>query len=124
MHAERHAVTVTTNEEGVGDGFTPAVTGRVIEVQYIKPAAGGYDDGMNLDVETEITGRKIWDEDAVNASDIIRPRVQVQNTSNADLTLDGTRIMVEPLVVANERIKISVAAGGNAKTGTFYVTVG
>ena len=118
MYAERHLVTITTDASGDGEGFTPDLTGRIISVQYVKPSSGGYADGVDFAIVGEITGQDIWTQDNVNASATVAPRQAIQTTAGV-----GGTSLFDYVVLARERVKITVDDGGNAATGSFYVTV-
>lgn len=124
MHTEEQAITVTTNGDGDGVGYTTPVRGRVLQIRYVKPDSGGFADGVDFDITLEISGVVIWDQDNVNASVTVLPRQAVQDTAGAGATYDGTRAIREPVYVADERVKIAVANGGDTTTGTFYVLIG
>ena len=119
-YAERHTVTVTTNASGAGTGYTPVVTGRIIAIIYSKT---DFADGVDFTITSETTGQTIWSQENVNASATVAPRQATHSTAGVAATYDGTRAVLAAVVVANERVKISVASGGNTKTGTFYVIV-
>lgn len=121
MYAERHAVTLTTDENGDATGYTPVVTGRVLSIRYVKT---DYAAGVDFDVTGETTGVVLWDQDDVNASATVYPRAQVHNTAGTALTYDGTRTVNEPVCLAGERVKIVVGSGGDTKTGVFHVVIG
>jgi hypothetical protein len=119
MYVTRHVVAITTAADGSGTGYTPDVNGRVLAISYVKPTTGGYADTVDFDIETELSTVKIWDEDNVTASKAVYPRAATHSTAGAASATD-----VDHIPVANERIKISVANGGDGGTGTFYVMVG
>jgi len=124
MYAERHTVTVTTDASGAGTGYTPVVTGRIINVIYTKPASGGYDDGVDFAVTLEETGQTVWDEDNVNASKTVAPRQPTHATDGtASLYASGGEPVEDYILAASERVKIAVANGGSTKTGTFTVVI-
>ena len=125
----RLSVTATTDASGdatvylpaAADTLSAAVTGRVLCFIYSKT---DFDNGVDITVTSEATGQAIVTLTNQNASGTFYPRVPVQDETGADATLDGTRKMREPVYLVNDRIKIVVAAGGNAKTGTFKSIVG
>lgn len=121
MHVERHAVAITTNGSGAGTGYTPVVSGRVLAIVYAKT---DYADGVDMTVTAEATGQAIWAQENVNAAAVVYPRAQVHDGTGTAMTYDGTRAVAEPVAVANDRVKIVVAAGGDTKSGTFHVIVG
>ncbi len=119
MHAERHRLAVTTAADGSAVAYTPVVTGAILSITYTKPGAGGFTDGVDFDVTLEATGEVLWDQDNVNASKTLRPVVA------ADLPTGAASILTErPIVAARDRVKVSIANGGDAKVGTFDVLVG
>jgi hypothetical protein len=121
MHVERHSVTVTTAADGTATGYSPVVTGRVLAVRYVKDS---YDNGVDFTITSEATGQTIWTQADVNASVITYPRAAVHDTAGVAATLDGTRAMRDAVPVANERVSIAIAQGGNVKSGTFIILVG
>jgi len=121
MYAKTHTVVVTTDGDGDGTGYTPTVTGRVLQIRYVKT---DYAANPDFDVTLETSGVVVWDEDDVDASKTICPRQAVHGTDGAAAEYAAGFPREEPIVVAAERIKIVVAGGGDTKTGTFHVTVG
>jgi len=125
MYAEKHIVSITTDENGDGVGYTPPVTGRILSIRYIEPDTGGYSAGVDFDVEGETSGIVIWSEDSVDASVTISPR-QATHTTAGVAALYGSEgeAVLDYIVLAQERVKITVDDGGNGGTGTFIVIVG
>ncbi len=124
-YAQAHTVTITTAADGTGTGYTPTVTGKILNVRYTKATSGGYDDGIDIDVETEATGQTIWSQDDVNATALVAPRQATHSTAGvASLYAAGGEPVEDYIYACNERIKISVGSGGEVKTGTFLVIVG
>jgi len=116
MHAERKTVTVTTDAAGDAEEYSVVVNGRVLEIVYTK---SDFAAGVDFTITTESTAQNLWVEADVNASKVCRPRPLCQDAAGADLAAEYS-----PVVVAEERIKIVVANGGNAKNGTFQIVVG
>jgi len=76
-------------------------------------------------VTGETTGLAIWAELNVNASATRAPRQPTHSTAGAAALYAGSGTAVlDYVAVAQERIKVVVADGGNAKTGTVHITVG
>jgi hypothetical protein len=122
MYAERHVVTLTTDGAGAATGYTPVVSGRVIEIRYVKT---DYDNGVGFTITSEGTGETIWTEAAVNASATRAPRQAVHSTAGAAaLYAAGGAAVTDHVVLAQDRVKIVVASGGAAKTGAFHVVIG
>lgn len=121
MYAERHTVTLTTDANGAATGFTPVVTGRVLGIRYVKD---DFANGVDFTITAEATGENLWIEENVNASKSVYPRAQVHDLAGVGRTYDGTRTVGEPVTIANDRVKIAIAQGGNTKSGTFHVLIG
>lgn len=114
MRLTRVSVPVLTNAEGSATAYTPALNGVVRSVRYIKPTSGGLDAGSDIDIVTDKGAVVVWDKDDLAASAVIYPMVQAQDNTGADVA--GS---YAPIPVCDERIKITVANGGNAGVGTF-----
>lgn len=119
-YAERHSVTITVDASGDGTGYSPAVSGRITSIQYVKT---DYANGVDFTVTLEATGEAIMIGTDVNASANYYPRVGVTDAAGAAATLDGTRLLRDCVIAANDRVKIVVASGGVSKTGTFRIVV-
>ena len=106
-------VSVTTDASGDATEYTPApISGAIYAIEYNK---SNFDTGVDFTITAETSGTGVWTESNVDASDIARPTLLVQDQVNVDTTQrDFVRLF-------NERLKIVVAAGGNAKTGEFLV---
>ena len=125
MFVERHEVAVTTAVGGAGTGYTRVVSGRILAIRYVKdPTATAYAAGVDFAITSEATGANIWTEENVDASKTVYPRAQVHSQAGVGLTYDGTRVVAEPPLVALDRVKIAVTAGGDAKVGTFHILIG
>lgn len=125
MYAERHRVVLTTDENGDAVGYTPEIRGRVLEVVYTKPGSGGFADGVDFSLVGAFTGTPVWVEQDVNASKTVRPLAASHGTDGVAL-VDGAEavIAVAPVVLAGERLSITVDDGGSGgETGTFDVVV-
>ena len=114
MRLTRVSVAVVTDAEGNATAYTPALNGMIRSVRYIKPSSGGLDAGSNIDIVTDKGAVVVWDKDNLATSAVIYPMVPAQNNKGADVA--GS---YAPIPVCDERIKITVANGGNAGTGTF-----
>ena len=114
MRLTRVSVAVVTDESGDAVVYTPALNGIIRSVQYIKPAEGGLDNDSDIDIVTDKGAVVVWDKDNLAASAVIYPMVPAQDNKGADVA--GS---YAPIPVCDERIKITVANGGNAGAGTF-----
>jgi len=120
-YAEKHTVSLTTDSGGDATGFTPVVTGKVISISYVKT---DYDNGVDFTITTEDSLQNLWVESDVNAAKAVAPRQPTHDTIGAASLYAAAGEPVEDHIYAvQERIKIVVAQGGNAKTGAFTVIV-
>ena len=120
-YPQKFDVTVATIADGTGTGFIEAVRGRIANIIYTKV---DFDDGVVFTITTEDSGQGVWAETAVDDSTSRAP-VQASHDTVGVASVyvaAGTAVNV-PIYVANERIKIVIASGGNVKTGTFTVIV-
>ena len=114
MRLTRVSVPVVTSSLGAAVVYTPALNGVVRSVRYIKPTSGGLDGGTDIDIVTDKGAVVVWDKDNLAASAVIYPMVPAQDNAGADVV--GS---YAPIPVCDERIKITVANGGDALAGTF-----
>lgn len=116
MYVESHIVSLTTDSGGDATGYTPFVTGKILEIAYTKVDFAA---GVDIDVVGDASGIVYWSEDDVNATKTVRPAVAVHTTAGVEVS----DVYASPAAI-NERIKIVVGSGGDTKTGTFRVIVG
>lgn len=121
MYVRRVEISPITDAGGAATALTEVVTGRLHAIRYVKASAASYTDGVDFTVTVEKTGEAIMVGTDVNASATFYPRVGVTDAAGAAVTLDGTRLMRDRIAVDNDRIKFVLAAGGDTKTGTFYL---
>jgi hypothetical protein len=118
-YAERHTQTVTTATGGAATVYTPVITGRIAAIVYTKAtAAVAYASTVDFTITSDTSNQTLWSELNVNASKTARPVGVATLPSGASSTITES-----PIYVAQERVKIVLAAGGNTKQGTFTVIV-
>ena len=121
MAIRRFAVAVTTAADGSYTGYTPYLSGYVQDIEYVKT---NFTDGVDFTITGEATGRTIWTESNVNASTVRAPRQATHTTAGvASLYAAGGTAVQDRIALSRDRVKIVLASGGNATTGTFYVNV-
>lgn len=118
-YVERESTTITTATGGGATGYLGPFTGRVTWLKYTRDDMAT---GMDLDITGEDTAQEIWDEDNVSATKQVYPRAQAQDTAGGNLDTAGD-VTTSAIWLSNERIKVTVANGGNAKSGTFEVLI-
>ena len=122
-YIQRYVVTVNTDEDGNGIGHTPAVTGKVSAIHYVKDSSNAYSDGVNVAVTSEATGETILEISDVDASASFAPRQVTHTTYGAQVLYTSPNAVHDSICLANDRIKIAVSNGGDKKTGTFHVVI-
>lgn len=120
----RVKVTVLTDGAGAATVYSPRLTGKLNSIRYVKPGAASYTDGVDTVVTKESDGAPVLTMTDHNASASFYPQAAVHDiTGAAALRVAAGLPLLGPIVLANERLKFVMAAGGAAKTGDFYVTV-
>ena len=109
------SVTLTTAAGGAITGYSEIVTGKIAQIIYVKST---YANGVDFAITNETTGESIWTEADVNASKIVKPRVSWSTAVGVD---GATQAGNTHFVVANDRIRFAITAGGDGTVGTFWV---
>lgn len=120
----RYKVAVTTAADGSATAYTPRLSGKIQQIEYVKDGSNGYANGVDFAITGEATGIGLWSENDVNASAVRAPRLPTHSQAGAAaLYASGGVGVLAPIALANDRVKIVLASGGNAKVGTFHVVV-
>ncbi len=119
---KRYKVTVTTAADGSATAYSPRLSGEVAQIEYVKT---DFADGVDFTITGEATGVNLWTESNVNAAAVRAPRQPAHSQVGAALlyAAGGTAVS-EKIALANDRVKIVIAQGGNVKTGAIHVLVG
>lgn len=117
----RISVEITTAADGSATVYSPRVSGVVHSIVYEK---NDFADGVDFTVTAEKTGEGIWAESNVNAAASRYPRAATHTTAGAAAlyAAGGVAVLDKP-AIANDRFKVVVAQGGNAKSGTLHFLV-
>lgn len=121
-HAERYAVTVTTDSSGDAVAYTERpITGEIVNVSYTKD---DFADTVDFTIVLEGSGLGLWGEENVTASKTVAPMQSAHSQAGAALLYaDSGEPVTRPIYAAAERVKFTVANGGDTKSGTFTVVV-
>lgn len=123
MNAQEFSLTVTTASDGSATAYFPSastspaqlsVSGRLVTIRYVKT---NYSDGVDFTFTKERSGQTVMVGTNVNATADFAPGQDTHDDAGAEVT--GVK---DYFVFSNDRLKLVIAAGGNAATGTFYVT--
>jgi hypothetical protein len=121
---KRYKVTVTTAADGTVTAYTPRLSGKIQQIEYAKDGSNGYAAGVDFTITGEATGINIWTQADVNASAAVAPRLPTHTQAGVPaLYAAGGVGVLAPIAVANDRVKIALAQGGNAKVGVFHILV-
>jgi len=117
----RFTVTVTTAADGTATAFTPRLSGKLMEIHYVKT---DYVDGVDFAITSDVTGLSLWDQLNVNAGVVVRPRGPTHTTAGvAALYAAGGVAVNDNIALGGDRIKIMLTDGGATKVGTFHFLV-
>lgn len=116
----QHSITITTITGGTATAYLLKLNGKLLSIRYAKT---DYANGVDFTITAEDTAENLWVDTNINASETVRPRIALQNNAGSDITYDGTRKVYEPYNLVDERIKIVIAQGGDAKVGTFHILI-
>jgi hypothetical protein len=120
MTVRRFVVPVTT-ASGSATEYTPAIYGHIESIRYVK---GDFADTVDFTITAETTGETIWAEENVTASATRHPRAATHSVAGAaSLYASGGTAVNGKIALGGDRVKIVIANGGDAKTGTFHITV-
>lgn len=121
MAARRFVVPVTVDASGDATAYSSILSGDLISIRYVKDS---FANGVDFTITAEDTGETIWAEENVNASATRYPRAGTASTAGAaSLYADAGTAVNDKISLSQDRVKIVVASGGNATTGTFHITV-
>ncbi|NCC68534.1 MAG: hypothetical protein EOM14_10160 [Clostridia bacterium] len=114
---------MVTDAEGDAVAYTSALNGNIRSVTYVKPAEGGFADGVDFTIVTNTTAVTVWTESDVNASKVVLPQIAASSNVGVAISYAENFPIYVPIGVCDEQIKITVANGGDAGNGTFIFVV-
>ena len=118
---KRFKLTVTTAADGTATAYSPRISGFLESIHYVKT---DFADGVDFTITDEATGRSLWTDTNINASEIVAPRAPTHDQAGAALLYAaGGTAQAARMALANTRIKIVIAQGGATKSGVFHLIV-
>ena len=121
MTIRRFAIAVTTAADGSATVYSPYISGYIHSIQYVKT---NFTDGVDFTITAEATGETIWTESNVNAAAVKAVRQPTYTTAGvASLYAAGGVAVNDRIAMSRDRVKVVIASGGNATTGSFTVMV-
>ena len=117
----RFTVAVTTAADGSATAYSPYLSGYLNTIQYVKD---DFADGVDFTITAEATGETLWTESNVNAAAVKAPRQATHSTAGvAELFAAGGTAVSDRIALGRDRVKIVIASGGNATSGTFNIVI-
>jgi hypothetical protein len=126
MKVERYSVSVTTAADGSATAYSPTITGAISSIAYVADGTNPYAATVDFTITVEATGQGLWTQSDISASGTRAPRqpTHAQDGSERFYTGSNASHSVPDLIcLADDRVKIVLAQGGNAKVGQFIITV-
>ncbi|RWC28816.1 hypothetical protein [Mesorhizobium sp.] len=121
---KRIKVDVVTAADGSATFYSPKTSGKVHSVHYLKDGVTAFTDGVDFTITTEATAEGIWTESNVNVSTSRYPRAPTSSQAGvASLYAAAGTAIQDKVALGNDRIKVVIAQGGNAKKGEFIFLV-
>lgn len=113
---------------GTGTGYTPYLSGYLESIELLAGATYT-DDTVDITITADVTGEVILsrtNQDLTTLPVRFRPRAATHGTDGvAAEYVDATAVSAvnDRIALSRDRVKIEIAQGGTAKTGTFRVVV-
>lgn len=120
MATRRFVIAAVAAADGSGTFYSPYLSGAIESIQYVKT---DYADTVDFTITAEATGETIWTESNVTAAAIKHPRAAAHSTVGVAATLDGTRPLLDKVILGRDRVKIIIASAGVSTTGSFTLTI-
>lgn len=117
----RQRFDILTSSGGAFVDTGPPCSGAVVQVRYVPDGTSPLDTGADIDLVAISGGQVVASWDNIGAAAFTKvPKQPVHDTGG--VAVSGLREFV--FVGAPDQLRLSVAAGGNAKRGTLYVWTG
>jgi len=133
-----HTIEVKVTSANVlgSEKFSPRMWGRLVSIAYIKHGTPtvAFTDSVDFDVDLEhktaagiVFFEEVWSEDAINASEVVRPKPRIQDTAGDDLQIvtAGGEALVDKdgFALVGQRLRFGVKDPGTDKEGYFVLTL-
>jgi len=126
MRVDRYKVAILTSAGGAFTGYTTVVQGRVLQYRYVPDGTTPLDTGADLDITGEESGIVVASQANIGTAAFSKaPRQATHGVDGtASLYAAAGLAVQDGVVVDGERLKVVIAQGGNAKSGTLHIWVG
>lgn len=120
----RITMSITTAADGSATAYSPRVSGKLHSVTYTADGSNAYPNTVDMTITAEATGDSLISRTDVSAGFTALPRAATSDAAGtAALFAAGGTAVQDKIGLGNDRIKIVLAQGGNAKTGKFTFLV-
>lgn len=125
MSVTNFKVPVTTDASGDATAYTQGpVLGRVEHVRYTPDGTNPLDTNADMDITGETSGIVVANHDNIGTAAFTRAyRHATHGVDGVAATYNGTAGVFDKIAIAGERLKVVIANGGNAKSGTVEIVV-
>ena len=126
MKVERYSVSVTTAADGSATAYSPTITGAISSIAYVADGTNPYAATVDFAITVESTGQGLWTQSDITASGTRAPRQPTHEQDGTDRFFSSAvseHTVPDLICLANDRVKIVLAQGGNVKVGQFVITV-
>lgn len=121
MAIRKFTVSILTDGSGDATAYTPYLSGYINAIQYVKT---DFANGVDFTITADATGESILALTDQNSSVKHFPRAATHSTVGvASVYASGGEAVNSRIALGADRVKIVIAQGGSAKTGTVVVTV-
>lgn len=123
-YARKETVSVTTDSGGAATAYSSALNGKISSIHYIADVSIAYANTVDFTITNETTSETIWSESNLSGSAVRRPRAATHGTdASASLFAASGTAVQDKIALADDRVKIVLAQGGNAKAGAFIIVL-
>lgn len=120
----RYKVQVTTASDGSATAYSPQVAGKLCSVVYVPDGTTPFANTVDMTITAEATGEALLSRTNVAAGFAAYPRAATSAPDGtASLFAAGGTAVQDKLALAQERIKIVLAQGGDTKTGALHFLI-
>lgn len=123
MRLETFSSEVTSNGSGVGSATVGPITGRLVSIGYVADGTAPYANTVDFTITTLNTLQTLWSESNIAGSKQVSPGQATHTNAGVAATYDGTRPVLAPYYLRNDRVQIAIAQAGAAKKGRFVIVV-
>lgn len=125
MASQLITVAITTNGSGAFSATTPAVDGEIAWYRYVPDGSTPLDTGADLDIVGSVTGIVVSNHDNLGTSALTKaPRMATADeTGAASLYAAAGEPVEDRIFVTAESLTVTIANGGDTKSGTLYIAL-